>query len=281
MKITAHVLVKNEDRFLWYSVMSVIDYVDRLLLWDTGSSDKTVAIIDELINDPRTKGKIAPKYFRDDSFFDEQDLRQQMLDATYGDWFIVIDGDEIWWQSSMALVVNTIKQVGSSIESIVVPTINMVGDMFHRQEERAGHYKLAGRIGHYNLRAINLNIPGLHSTKPHGLWGWADLDGRMIQDRNPEKVIFLDAPYLHASFLQRSSLTGKSTKVYKRAFKYKHEIGDQLVSDFFYPEAFFLIRPRMAPFVFGSMPINFKLRAMIETPLRKIKRRLLSSKVGY
>ena len=48
MKVWAHTLVKNEERYIWYAVMSVIDWVDKILIWDTGSTDKTVEIIKEI-----------------------------------------------------------------------------------------------------------------------------------------------------------------------------------------------------------------------------------------
>ena len=45
----AHTMVKNEARWLWYSVNSVIDHVDKLLLWDTGSTDGSIEIEKELV----------------------------------------------------------------------------------------------------------------------------------------------------------------------------------------------------------------------------------------
>ena len=47
-KIWAHTLVKNEERFIWFSVMSVIVNVDKVLIWDTGSTDDTVKIIQKI-----------------------------------------------------------------------------------------------------------------------------------------------------------------------------------------------------------------------------------------
>ena len=48
MTIYAHTLVKNEARWLWFSVTSVINYIDKLLLWDTGSTDGTLEVVEEL-----------------------------------------------------------------------------------------------------------------------------------------------------------------------------------------------------------------------------------------
>ncbi len=279
MKITAHCLVKNEARFVWYSVMSIIDQVDQVLIWDTGSTDGTKELI-KLIE--RLNDKVQTRFLKGVTPEEFTEVRQQMLELTKSDWFIVVDGDEIWWQESIAKLVGLIKKSqAKEIESIVVPTINLVGDIYHYQEKAAGHYQLAGKRGHLNLRAINRKIPGLHSAKPHGTWGWADGEGKMIQDRYPKKVVFLDAPYLHASFLPRAGTRTGDLQVPKRIAKLRHEIGISFAKDFYYPEVFFQPRQDIVPCPWRKMEFSFWLRALVETPLRKIKRRLIPARVGY
>jgi glycosyltransferase involved in cell wall biosynthesis len=280
MKITAHTLVKNEARFLWYSVMSVINHVDRVLLYDTGSTDDTLKIIKALLNTKVGKEKIIFNNYIAEPF-NEELARQKMLDNTNDGWLIVVDGDEIWWDESIRKVVNTIKTDGDKYESIVVPTINVAGDMFHYQEESAGLYQLAGRKGHYNLRGVNIKIPGLRSLGEHGVWGWADEENKMIQDRDQSKIKYIEAPYLHATFLRRAGNNFDDQNVYKRPQKLKHELGIPFPKDFYYPEVFFRDKPSIVKDVWGSMDTEFYLRSLIETPLRKVKRRILPAKVGY
>ena len=43
--IWANCLIKNEERWVWYALQSVLPYVDKILVWDTGSTDNTVEII--------------------------------------------------------------------------------------------------------------------------------------------------------------------------------------------------------------------------------------------
>jgi len=265
--ITAHTMVKNEDRFVWFSVMSVIDHVDKVLLWDTGSIDGTVEILKEI---KRLKGN--------EEF---TNVRKEMLESTKTDWMFMLDADEVWWEDSIRSVTDFIRTDGDSFESIVVPTINFVGDIFHRQEERAGNYHLAGRVGHLNLRGVSMKIPGLSSDKPHGTWGWADGNGRMIQDRNQKKMKYINAAYMHATFLQRSGLVLGDIRVPKRAKKRKHEIGVSFPYDYFYPEVFFRHTPSFVKSPWQTMDPVFRRRAYIETPLRKLKRRILPSSIGY
>lgn len=274
MKITAHTLVKNEERFLFYSVTSVIDFVDKLLLWDMGSSDASPMIEKELAK------RYPDKIVLNKNLGNFTQARQEMLEATNTDWFVVVDGDEIWWRDSIKQVVQAVtSNTGNKeVEAIFVPTVNLVGDMFHYQEKEAGRYRFGQKIGHYNLRAVRRDIPGLHSSGEHGAWGWADDENKQIQNRNTTK--FVNAPYLHASFLRRS---GQDRKVVKRAKKYKYELGKSFAKDFYYPEVFFGPRPRFVPSVWKSVDFRYKCKALLETPIKKMYRRTLMkyAKEGY
>lgn len=273
MQIWAHTLVKNESHWLWYSVTSVINHVDRLLLWDTGSTDSSIEIAKELKG--RYPDKILLKERKQTTAEEFTLVRQEMLDATDSDWFLMVDGDEIWYEDSIRKVIDQVKKE-EKIESIIVPTINLVGDTFHYQEKQAGMYRFGNLAGHYNLRAIKRTIPGLHSQGIHGVWGWADSEDKMIQDRETYK--FVDGPYIHATNLLRSS---SDLSVIKRKKKLRFEIGEDFPKDFFYPEVFFREKPDFIPSPWYTMSKSFVFRAFFETPLRKVKRRLGKKKIGY
>ena len=49
--ITGHMVVKNEDRWIYYAIMSVIEYLDKLIIYDTGSIDHTKDIIKGILKD--------------------------------------------------------------------------------------------------------------------------------------------------------------------------------------------------------------------------------------
>jgi hypothetical protein len=279
--IAAHVLVKNEDRFIWYSLMSVLRYVDKIYIWDMGSTDRTLETIEEVKKNEEAKGKIFFKQLSPQDKFEE--ARQGMLENTDADWFIVVDGDEIWWENSIKKIIKTIKKEGKNLDSIVVPTFNLVGDIFHYQEKEAGRYSIAGKVGHYNLRAINRKIPGLKAKGEHGIFGWVDLKGRLIEKRNPSRIYFLEAPYLHATHLRRSNKQQGDELVYKRKKKLKYETGISFPKDFYYPEVFFRPRPAIVPLPWEIPGISYKIRALIETPFKKLRRRyfMWGVKPGY
>ncbi len=269
--ISAQVLIKNEENFIWYSVISVIDYIDEILIWDTGSTDSTKEIIKEIIKKyPR---KIKYKEIGEVDKNKYSSVRQQMLDETKSDWVFILDGDEIYFESSIRRIVSEIERNSKGWESIVVPTINLIGDMYHYQEENAGQYRLLGRKGHLALRFMNRkNISRLHVFESYGKEGFADSDNNPIQNRDENKILFIDAPYIHTTHLVRST---NDKEVMQRAKKLKHEIGLSFPKDFYYPEVFFDKRPSIVPNVWNNMSFSFRLRALVETPLRKLKRRLI------
>ena len=279
MQICVHMLVKNEERYIWFAVMSVIDHVDKVLLWDTGSTDNTCEIIDELIKE--YPGKIQ---FKEVGGVDPQkftEIRQQMLNETKADWILIVDGDEVWWDESIMELTRFVREHGADYESIISPNINIVGDIYHYQEESAGRYRIDEKRGHINIRATNLKIPGLHFDKPHGSLGLFDGDGKLIQERDKDKRVFINAPYMHFTNMIRSSNRENDLLVPKRKIKLKYEIGKSFPKDFYYPEVFLKDRPDIVESPWTGTNSMFKLRAYLETPLRKIKRRIWQGKPGY
>lgn len=277
VKIIAHSLVKNEERFIWYSLQSVLPYVDKIMVWDTGSTDNTVKII-KSINSPKIEFKalasVTPEEFTK--------VSQQMIKDTPKDytWMLVLDGDEVWPQTSIKKV-TAFARKHPQFQSIVVPTNNLVGDIFHCLPRSAGQYHLAGRHGHLALRLSNLKtIPGLHYDRPHGQRGLFDKDNTLIQDLDPQKIKFINAPYHHATHLQRSSSRQQDLQVPKRSFKLKYELGRRIPRSQV-PQVFFQPHPDFVPAVSKPMSTAFLLRSLIQTPLRRLKRLFINPSHGY
>jgi len=269
-KIIAHCLVRNEERFIWYSINSVLPYVDKIMVWDTGSTDKTLDIL-QLIKSPKLEfkeiGQVNVATF--------PKVRQHMLDSTPNDydWLMILDGDEIWPDRSIKTAVNYCRFHPES-KSLVVRTRNLVGDIYHCLPESSGRYHLAGHIGHLNLRFMNLKtIPGLHAAKPHGQQGYFDSNDMLVQDLNPS---FLDVYYSHATHLSRSS----STETPKRQQKFKLEFGDKILLKN-QPEIFFIPHPNSVPDVTSPAPFSFWLKAALLTLPRRFKRLVFPPAHGY
>jgi glycosyltransferase involved in cell wall biosynthesis len=265
--VWAHTLVKNEERYLWYAVGSIIDFVDKVLLWDTGSTDNTLRIAQEIKKRYPAKVELRQAGSVDKLGF--SDIRQKMLDESECDWVFVLDGDEVWWEESVKELVEGINN--GNIDAIVSPFINLIGDPYHYQEEKAGRYQIDQKIGNITIRAFNRKIPGLHVENPYGLEGLFDNNGEAIQESSSVRRKYINAPYLHFTHLIRS---GKDGGVMGRVGKVKYELGLPLSLDFYYPEVFFRPSLPLVSSPWRKVDTAFRTRAFLEYPFRKIKRLL-------
>src|SRR3989344_9526722 len=108
MKISAHTIVKNEERYIWFAIKSIIEFVDIAHVWDTGSSDKTPRIIERLIK--LHPNKIKYKQLGNITLDQFPYARQQMVQEDNSDWFIILDGDEVWWRQGVTKLTSLINQ---------------------------------------------------------------------------------------------------------------------------------------------------------------------------
>ncbi|OGM02407.1 hypothetical protein A2115_03010 [Candidatus Woesebacteria bacterium GWA1_41_8] len=266
MKIWAHTIVKNEERFIWYAISSVVEFVDKILIWDTGSSDLTPEIIREAQKyfgnkiEYSQKGKASPEQI--------PRLRGEMLKGTSADWVINLDGDEVWWDDSILKLTRLINGKKAKVESVVVGTVNPVGDIFHFLPQDAGGYEISGRKGHLNLRAFSTRITGLHVSGIYPKEAYCDASDSPLQEKNP---YFLDVSYLHLTHLKRSF---SNLDVVGRIGKFKYELGESFPFDYFFPEAFFRHRPSMVASAWEAMTFEYFIKALLITPLKRFRRSL-------
>lgn len=275
-KIWGNMVVKNEDRYVWFAIISVIKYLDRLIIYDTGSSDKTVEIIKYFLKN--FKKKIFFEEVGEVDSFGMTKLRQQMLDMTKSDWFVLVDGDEVWWEQSILKVIEIIQKEGESLYCIVNPVINLVGDIYHYQDSSLGKYKILDRVGHFNIRAINRNIKGLNVKNEYPLEGFYDENEILLQNQSSDKIYFLDAPILHFSNLKRSSMRGGDKLAVKRSIKLKFDLGKKFKKDFKYPEVFYFNFPGFISNPWKKRSLPYITKAGIEYPLKTLKRKFFDAK---
>jgi len=267
MTISSHTIVCNEERYIWYSLMSIAPYVDKLFVWDTGSTDSTVEIVREVKKllgeklDFREMGKVSSEEL--------VSLRQKMLDKTDSSWFLVLDGDEVWWGGGIKKLVKTIKRGENKLDSIVVPYYNLIGDIYHYQPESAGKYKIDGRLGHISIRAIKRNIPGLRLTGTYPTEAYVDGSGIALQEREKKSKYFLDIKFLHFTHLIRSATLSKNREAIKRERKFKYQLGREFPYDFYYPEVFFRPRPNIVPCPWEKMDFDFWIKSLVLTQFKK------------
>lgn len=254
-KLTAHMIVKNEEQWIWYAIQSVLPFVERMIIYDTGSIDATVAIVRRIVDKRisfQEKGAVSTQ--------EMTYLRNQQIAETTTPWFMLIDGDEVWSRSGMDEIKTTIENSSSQITAFVHPCFVLLGDVYHHQSERAGKYHIAGHRGHFNIRVLRKR----NNYKWHGAYpleAYCDERQRLVQEKVNE-LAFMTTPYWHMTKLFRS----------RKRVGPKLEIGQK--NDMQLPEVFNMSRPEIvaSPMVKFSQIQN--ALAHIMTPLLSIKRLL-------
>ena len=262
-KLTAHMIVKNEEYWIWYAIHSVLPLIDAMLIFDTGSTDKTPEIISAF-----PQGKVVFEKKGPQKREGLVSLRNEMVKRTKTDWFILVDGDEIWPRSGLKAVVKNIQNSSDDTWGLVVRTRNCVGDVWHYQPESAGRYELLGRKGHLSIRVYR-KLPGFTWQGEYPNEAYCDDLGNPINDQD-EHLRFVDVAYWHVTHLPRSS---RSQQVIDRTKKRKLERGIK-AKRIELPEVFFAQRPVIVPSPWMRPTILQQSGAAILTPLRRVKRRL-------
>lgn len=201
MSLTAHCLVKNEENFVGYAIKSVIDYVDSIIVFDTGSTDKTVEIVKELASAYPDKIIFEEKGECDKKRHSE--LRQEMLDRTKTDWFMILDGDEVWTRRGMEEVQKVLAE-NQQVACILAPYYLCVGDIFHHSIR--GKYQYGKTRTHALARFFRIT----RGVRWHPS---AYAEGDHVEDERGDLIregayVILKNKYWHASALVRSSKDG-------------------------------------------------------------------------
>jgi glycosyltransferase involved in cell wall biosynthesis len=212
MFLTTHTIVKNEARWIKPVLLSVIDQVERLLVWDTGSTDKTVEIIKSI-----KSGKIE---FSEKGPVNRQELvrlRNKQIQLTKTLWFLLLDGDEVWPKANLIQLIKAMKNAKPETIALVNRTRNCLGDIHHYSPESKGNYCIGPWRGHLNIRAIR-NLAGI---KVQGVY---PLEAYTFNNQPLQKLVnrleFVDTWYLHLTHLQRSGWPHQ-IRVIDRLKKYK------------------------------------------------------------
>ena len=123
--LTVHCVIKNEERWIWFAINSILDIAGEVLIYDTGSADKTVEIVKTIKSKKiifEEKGEVNAKGLTQ--------LRREQLKRTKTEWFLILDGDEVWMQETKKELIKKIKSADKSDWGIVVRALEFVGSNF-------------------------------------------------------------------------------------------------------------------------------------------------------
>lgn len=258
-KITVHCLVKNEENFIWYAVMSVKDWVEKIIIYDTGSEDETVEII-KTIKDPKIglkeKGKRSPREL--------VELRNEMIMETRTPWFLLLDGDEVWPKETIKEALKMIENASPEKVAGVLRTRNCVGDSFHYLPEEQGDYRILGMKGHFNIRLYR-TAEAYRWKGVYPLEAYVDDTGEAVNFQD-DKLLFLDKYIWHLTHLPRSRFGNHGRQ--------KFELGIPFPKGTVYPEVFSLKPSAIIPSL-KKRTRKYLFFASLLAPLRFLKRRLI------
>lgn len=273
-RITVHCLVKNEEKWVWFAINSILDIADRVLIFDTGSTDKTVKIIKTIKSKKiifEEKGNVDAKGL--------VDLRKEQLKRTDTNWFMILDGDEIWPKKTKKELAERLKKAKKEDFAVVIRAWNFVGDIFHYHPESIHyHWPYAPKDcrGWANLRVLRKSIQGLDVKGEYPLEYYHDSTGTPIQNYGPKNLIFLKNRYFHSTYLIRSENRKADRGVLNRLKKGKYELGISFRKSTIYPESFYKPRPSIVanPFIKRGL-VNTGISA-VQSPIKELRRKILN-----
>ena len=267
--ITGHMVVKNEDRWIWFAIMSVIDFLDELIIYDTGSIDNTIKIIENVLENEEYRKKII--FERMDGVTPENfyKIRQKQIDMTKSDYFMVVDGDEVWYQDSL----NELDSILSKKRPDLVATrfINCCGDIFHYRYDYRETYCIKGITGSITIRVYSMGIPGICCGGVYGVEGYINENGVAVQEAG-YNIEVMNSKYLHTSLLNRSSAQNGDFSIKYRRNKLYAEWDAEFDKTFEYPEVFYMEYP---PIIKSPFRKDVNVIRLLFNILRKMKRKLI------
>lgn len=263
LKITTHTIVKNEENWIWFALSAWKDFASEMLVVNDASTDRTKEII-ESINDKKIKFQSVNLV----SASDHTRCRNKMIEETNTDWFVVLDGDEIWNAKTIEKFLNFLEKQPQEIYGVVMRTRNCVGDIFHYQPESAGKYEFVGKKGHLTIRAFR-KLNGYRWVGDYPLEAYSDKNSIPLNSQS-RHLVYFDDYYWHMTHLVRSSVVSNR----KHLQSVKLELGIKVKSESDFPEVFNRKRPNMVPDPWKKRSPLVSIKSAILTPIKVIKRQL-------
>ena len=98
---SAMVLVKNDEYFLPYSLMSTLGLFKRYVIYDVGSTDETRTIISEFIKSSDDDIEFIIRALPHCPPVVQGTFRNSMIAESLTDWYFILDGDEVYSEEAV------------------------------------------------------------------------------------------------------------------------------------------------------------------------------------
>lgn len=154
MNISACMIVRDEEKNLPRCLDSIKDWVDEIIIVDTGSKDKTVEIAESY------GAKVFHQEWQNNFSFH----RNHSMDQANGEWLFIIDADEeVLPEDGMAMKAMLADGIKANV--VVVDLLNVYGDeKFARSH--AGQIRFFRRVAKCRYVRAKHNQPDIRSDMP-------------------------------------------------------------------------------------------------------------------
>jgi glycosyltransferase involved in cell wall biosynthesis len=224
--ISVVMIAKDEEKYLPKALISVVEWVDEIVLVDTGSSDRTVVIAQSF------GAQVYHRPWRNDFSLH----RNQALELASGDWCLQLDADEELDQNSAAELRKLISQADG--EALLVNITNIMADGSTTSFNYPRIFRKKEGVYYYRKVHNQINIPGPMQASPIVLYhhGYA-ADSQTMDQRHQRRVNMMrswvaDEPdnwesyyYLAQTLVSRDDTAAEAVESAKRALdlaKQKH-----------------------------------------------------------
>lgn len=176
-QVTAHVVVRNEEIWIWYTIMAIIDHVDKILVCDTGSEDNTISIIESIKSDKIELIK-KPKLSNEEFSGKFTVWKNELIALTKTPWWIVVDGDEIYSTSAFKQIVSKLDEVPEQYTTTATRMKYFVEHM-HRVSAEAvtWRYAFVRTNAHWWILDYGDEVLGPRPERHQRLANWYAVDG--------------------------------------------------------------------------------------------------------
>lgn len=158
-------IVKDEESQLPRCLASAREFVDEMIVVDTGSSDATVAIAESF-------GAVVKHHAWDGSF---STARNVSLEHATGEWILILDADECLARAEGLR--DALAAAGEGVEAFVVPLINFVGERAQEEAVTAPSVRVFRNRPEYRFsRALHEQImKAIQQARPDSVVGALDI----------------------------------------------------------------------------------------------------------
>lgn len=189
MKISLCIIAKNEEKVIGRCIDNIKNYVNEIIVVDTGSIDRTIEIC-------KSKGAKVYNFTWNNNF---SNAKNYALKKATGKWIIFLDADEYIKKSDMKLVLKRIEYADKNgYEALLCKCINLneddnsiksIGSII-RIFKKSKNIKYIGRI-HENIKNIKEDLKFIDTTDEINVFHTGYTDSVMKEKKKMDRNISL------------------------------------------------------------------------------------------